>query len=360
MKQTDLDNIAIYSLLDPSDMLRHLHDIPQLCLHAWEKAEQVSLPDDYRQIKKVVILGMGGSAIGGDLLSSLIADECPVPIITTREYTVPAFVDEQTLVIASSYSGTTEETLSSFEPLLNHACRKIVMASGGKLAQMAKEFGFPLYILDYQSPPRAALPVSFITLANIFCQLGFLDEKQLNLTEACQILHQEERLIDISVPEKDNVAKQIANKLYGKLSIIYGAEHLSVVAGRWRLQINENAKAWAFSAIFPELNHNATTGYEVPNGISQSTHVVMLRGHNLHPRVKIRYDITGRILEKAGVQYSIIDAKGHSKLAQMLSAIILGDYTSYYLALLYGIDPYPIKAVEDLKAELANNNRPLA
>jgi glucose/mannose-6-phosphate isomerase len=262
-------------------------------------------------------------------------------------------LDDNTLVIASSYSGTTEETLSAFKPLLDSSCKKIVMTSGGQLAILAKEHHLPAFILDYQSPPRATLPLSFLALLGIFCRLGLLGDKSTDITEACDVLQKYSHQLNENMAEEHNQAKQLARSLYGKMAVIYGAEHLSEVAGRWRLQINENAKAWAFNATFPELNHNSTTGYEFPSEISSNTHVVMLRSSNLHQRVLPRYDITGRILDKSGVPYTVLDAQGQSKLAQMLSMILIGDYVSYYLALLYGIDPYPIKAVDYLKSEMA-------
>jgi len=354
MSTINLDDLDIYPCIDPSNMLRHLHDIPALCSRAWEQAQHMPLPQDYCQVDKVIMLGMGGSAIGGDLLAGLAANECRVPVFINREYSSPAFLDDNTLVIASSYSGMTEETLSAFKPLINHSCKKIIMTSGGKLAALAKEHAIPAFIIDYQAPPRATLPLSFLALLGIFCRLGLLLDKSTDFTEACDVLHYYSQQLNESTPEEHNQAKQLARSLHDKMAVIYGAEHLSEVAGRWRLQINENAKAWAFNAAFPELNHNATTGYEFPVGISQNTHVVMLRCTNLHPRVLLRYDITSRILDKAGISYTVLDAKGQSKLAQVLSLVLFGDYVSYYLALLYGIDPYPIKAVDYLKAELTN------
>jgi glucose/mannose-6-phosphate isomerase len=311
------------------------------------------LPEDYHMVNKVIVLGMGGSAIGGNLLASLAVNESHAPVFISQGYTLPAFMDENTLVIASSYSGETEETLSAFMPLINSSCKKIVITSGGQLAKLAHEHNIPAFILNYQAPPRAALFLSFLALLGIFCQLGLLNDKSADLTEACDILKEYSQQVNETVPEEHNQAKQLARRLYNKMTVIYGAEHVSEVASRWRLQINENSKAWAFNAAFPELNHNATTGYEFPREISRNTHIVMLRSSNLHPRVLRRYDITGSILTKASIQHTILDAKGQSKLAQMLSLILIGDYVSYYLALLYGIDPYPIKAVDFLKSEMA-------
>ncbi|RJO61293.1 MAG: bifunctional phosphoglucose/phosphomannose isomerase [Dehalococcoidia bacterium] len=355
MKNVNLDDLTSYKKLDPSDMLRHIHDIPELCRKAWAQAQALELPPDYKNINKIVVLGMGGSAIGGDLLSSLVVNECRVPISVHRGYTPPAFIDDDTLVIASSYSGSTEETLSAFKPLLSTAAKKLVMTFGGQLGQMAKESNIPAFVFDYKSPPRAALPLSFIALIGIVNKLGLISDKSADMAEACAVLSQVNDGINETIPEKSNPAKQMARKLFGNMAVIYGAEHLSEVAARWKIQVNENVKGWAFNAAFPELSHNSATGYEVPVDISRKTRVVMLRSDSLHPRVLLRYGITANILDKSGVKHEIVDATGKSKLAQMMSLILMGDYVSYYLALLYGTDPYPIKAVEYLKAELGKS-----
>ncbi len=352
MSGINLDDPKTYSKGDPSGMLRHLHDIPMLCRQAWSQALALELPRSYSMINKVAILGMGGSAIGGDLLSSLIIDESKVPISVHRGYAPPAFMDENTLVIASSYSGTTEETLSSFKATFTTGARRMVMTSGGELLKMARERNLPAFVFDYKAPPRAAMPLSFLALLGIMYKLELIADMSADVDETCALLSKEASCINETTAEKDNPAKLMARRLYGSMVVVYGAEHLSEVAARWKIQVNENAKGWAINAAFPEMNHNAATGYTVPKEISQRTRVVMLRSESLHPRVLLRYGITGKILDQHGVKHETLDAAGKSKLAQMLSLIQFGDYVSYYLALLYGIDPYPIKAVEYLKAEL--------
>ncbi len=356
MNKNPLDDLQCYKINDPSDMLRHIHDIPALCRQACAQTQGLSLPQEYKDINKVVILGMGGSAIGGDLLSSLVIDECKVPILVHRSYDLPAFVDEKTLVIVSSYSGTTEETISAFKQLIATNAKKLVMTSGGEIGKLAQERGIPAFIFDYKSPPRAAMPLSFMALLGIISKLELIADKSEDIEESCSVVKEIGEKINETIPAQNNHAKQIAQRLFGKIAVIYGAEHLSEVAARWKIQINENAKAWSINAAFPELNHNATTGYEFPAGISRKTMIIMLRAESLHPRVELRYNITGEINKRAGIEYEIVDSSGKSKLAQMMSLILLGDYVSYYLALLYEIDPYPIKAVEYLKAELNGNS----
>jgi glucose/mannose-6-phosphate isomerase len=309
------------------------------------------LQPEYKHIHNIVFLGMGGSAIAGDLLSSLVLEECCVPISVHRGYSPPAFVDDNTLVIASSYSGMTEETLAAFKALVLTGSKKLAITSGGQLAQLAQDYNIPVFKFDYIAPPRAAFPLCFIAMVGILQKLGLIGDKSADVKEAGDIICKLNGLMNESTPESRNPAKQIARRLYGNLAVIYGAEYLSEVATRWKTQLNENSKTWAFSASFPELNHNHASGYEVPAEISKKTVVVMLRAAGLHPRIHLRFDVTGRIMDRAGIKHEIVDAKGESKLAQMMSLVLEGDYVSYYLAMLYGIDPYPVKAVDYLKSE---------
>ncbi|MCL2678769.1 MAG: bifunctional phosphoglucose/phosphomannose isomerase [Dehalococcoidia bacterium] len=357
MSQVNLDDPKTYVTSDPFGMLHHIHDISMLCQKAWRQALTLDLPQRYSRVNKIAIFGMGGSAIGGDLLSSLVIGECKVPISVHRGYIPPAFIDENTLVIASSYSGNTEETLAAFEAIPDHHTPKIVMTSGGELAGIAQKHDLPAFIFDYQSPPRAAMPLSFLALLGILHKLELIADKSADVAEACEVMDRLSETINETSPEQENPAKQLARRLYGNMAIIYGAEHLAEVASRWKIQINENAKGWAGSAVFPELNHNSTTGYAVPKEISEKTFVIMLRSESLHPRILLRYGITSKLLDRHAVKHETLTAIGKNKLAQMFSLILFGDYASYYLALLYGIDPYPIEAVDYLKRELGKSKQ---
>ena len=162
MSNTNLDDLQIYPQSDPDNMLARIKELPLQCRQAWQAAMEFSLPPDYSDVDKVVILGMGGSAIGGDLVKSLTEAESSVPVIVHRDYGLPAFVDDRTLVIASSYSGNTEETLSAFEPALKTGAKKLVMTTGGRLQAIAEENNIPVFKIDYKAQPRAALGFSFL------------------------------------------------------------------------------------------------------------------------------------------------------------------------------------------------------
>ncbi|GAG97928.1 unnamed protein product, partial [marine sediment metagenome] len=202
------------------------------------------------------------------------------------------------------------------------------------------------------SQPRAALGYSFIPLLSLLCKLGFLEDKSEKIEGMAQTL---EGLLDKlaeNIPTSLNSAKQLARKLFGKLIVIYGAGILSPVAQRWKGQFNENSKAWAFYETFSELNHNAVVGYGFPEEMKNKIYIVMLRCLSLHPRILARYQITSEILERAGVEYEIIDSQGKNDLTRIMSLVFLGDWVSYYLAMLNQTDPTPVKMIDYLKKRL--------
>src|SRR4030042_467817 len=179
----NLDDAKVHKKLDPSGMRERIRELPQQCLKAWQQARDFKLPANYSRVNKVVILGMGGSAIGGDLLSSLASLEGKIPITVSRDYTMPAFVDDKTLLIASSYSGMTEETLSAFSQALKAPAKKLVITTGGKLKEIAEQKDIPVFTIDYKSPPRAALAHSFITVLGICHKLGIVSDKSKDVVE---------------------------------------------------------------------------------------------------------------------------------------------------------------------------------
>ena len=350
---TNLDDWARFHEIDSDDMLSRIAELPRQCCHAWENLQSLELPPEYRQVNQIVVLGMGGSAIGGDLLRALAEPECALPIVTHRDYTVPAFVNAETLVIASSYSGNTEETLSAFEEARKRGAALVVITTDGRLARRARELGAPLLTFDYQSQPRAALGYSLVSLIGIVQKLALIGDKAADLEEAIAVMQALQEEIRETVPVSENPAKQLAKRLYGHLPVVYGAGYLAEVAHRWKTQFNENAKAWGFYEQLPELNHNAVAGYQFPEQLTEMVVVVMLISSLDHPRNKARFQVTQEILTRRGIAYQTIEARGESPLAQMLSAIHFSDYVSFYLAMLYEVDPTPVKDIDYLKKRLA-------
>ncbi len=352
----DIDNASAYRQFDRSGMLEHLHGFPEQCQKAWEKVLEFELPHLHTKISNVVIAGMGGSAIGGDIVRRLALAESKSPVWVHRDYGLPEFVDASTLVIASSYSGNTEETISAFTKSLGTRAKKLAITSGGRLQQLAEKEGIPVFVIDYQAPPRAAFPHSFIPLVGIFQKLGLLGDKSTDLQEAVDVLKKLSRDLIETRPLASNPAKQVAAKLRGSLAVIYGAEMLSEVARRWKGEFNENSKTWAFFENFPELNHNAAVGYEFPVEMKDRVFVLMLRSSSLHPRNRLRYEVTAQLLAKSGIPHEHIEARGESALAQVLSLVLLGDYASFYLSMLNEVDPTSTDAISFVKQYLAQSS----
>jgi glucose/mannose-6-phosphate isomerase len=352
----DLDDLLIYRRLDAAGMLDHMHQFPDQCRLAWEKVLRFALPPEYSPVDKVVILGMGGSAIGGDIARRLALTESRVPVWVHRDYGLPPFVDRNTLLIASSYSGNTEETLSAFTASLKTPAKKLAITAGGRLKKLAEKEGIPVFVIDYRAPPRAAFPHSFVPLVGIFQKLGLLDDKSADLKQALKILNKLAGDFVETRPLASNPAKQLAARLWGHLAVIYGGEILSEVGRRWKTQLNENSKAWAFFELFPELNHNAVAGYDFPPEVKDRVFVVLLHSALFSPRSRFHYEATAKLLVKSGISHEVVGAVGETALAQVMSLVLFGDYVSLYLAMLNEIDPTPLAAVDFVKGYLARFN----
>jgi glucose/mannose-6-phosphate isomerase len=352
----DLDDQLIYRRLDASGMLNHLHQFPGQCRLAWERVLKFDLPPEYSPVDGVIILGVGGSAIGGDIVRRLALAESSVPVWVNRDYSLPPFVNRDTLVIASSYSGNTEETLSAFTASLKTPAKKLAITTGGKLKKLAEKEGIPVFGIDYPAPPRTAFPHSFVPLVGIFQKLGLLGDKSADLKQALEILDQLSQDLAETNPLAANPAKQLAARLRGHLIVIYGGEVLSEVARRWKTNLNENSKAWAFFELFPELNHNAVMGYEFPPDLKDSVFVVLLHSTLLSSRSQLHYEATAELLGKLEISHKVVGAVGKTALAQVMSLVLYGDYVSFYLAMLNETDPTPLAAIDFVKRYLARFN----
>ena len=348
----DLDSPASFAVYDPKGMLAHITALPEQCERAWSESAGINLPEKFRRATGILILGLGGSAIGGDLLRCLVSSECLVPVVLHRDYGLPSWVDKGTLVIACSYSGNTEETLSSFEAAAQTGASLLALTTGGKLLRRANELGVVSYCYHYESQPRAALGYSLLTLLRVMERLGFVSDKSPDVAEAVAVMGSWLAEIGPCVPVASNAAKELAKRLYRKLPVIYGAEHLAEVARRWKGQFNENSKSWAVFDVAPELAHNTVAGYQSPARLAALAHTVVLTGPSLHPRVLARLQFARELLCSRGFSSQVVESRGKSRLAQALSLVLFGDLVSYYLGMLYGVDPWEIANIDAMKHRL--------
>ena len=351
----DLDDVDALRGNDPAGMLRLVGELPAQVEEAWDAIQEIELPAAYRDIDAIIVAGMGGSAIGGSLVQALVEPECLVPMAVSRDYHLPAYVDENTLIVASSYSGNTEETLSTLDEALEAGAKAVAITTGGQLTEMATARGFPLVQFEYDAPPRAAVGYSFTLLFGLLVRLGLLEDKFAEIAEAIDVMDRLQRVVGPQVPERRNPAKDLARRLTDRVPTIYGAGVLIPVARRWKGQFNENAKTWAAYDEMPEVNHNTVLGYQHPSHIGETSFIVMLRSSLDDERTQTRFDVTAELLEEAGIDHATVNAWGGSPTAQMLSAIHYGDYVSYYLAALKEVDPTPIPAIDYLKKQLADS-----
>jgi len=349
----NLDDNSVYASLDKFGMGAQIRGLPSQCREAWDRASRFILPASYSDVDKVVILGMGGSAIGGDLLKGLAAALSRPLVLVHRDYDLPAWVDDKTLVIGASYSGNTEETISGFTQAMKKRCKKLVISTGGRLTELARENSVPVFTIEHASPPRAALGYSLLPLLAMMQSLGFTSAETADVDGMVKTMETLGASWQEDSPVERNQAKTLAARLHERIAVIYGAGILTDVARRWKTQINENSKQWAFFETLPELNHNAVLGYRYPVGTAERVYVLFLRCQSLHPRTLFRYKITGELLDQCSIPHQYIDGHGDNDLTRVMSLVLLGDWVSYYLAMLNGIDPVPIPEIDLLKKKLA-------
>jgi len=341
--------------IDTIGMFAALDGLPGQCARACrELVEKVQLPE-IKAISNIVVTGLGGSAIGGDLLRAYAAGQISVPITVNRDYVLPKFVGPDTLVFAVSYSGNTEETLSAYSEARNRGASVVAITTGGKLGEAAKKDNFPVIEIPGGISPRSATGYLFIPTLKVLNRLGLLSDVTEELDEMIDLIGNMRAKLGPAVMEAENPAKQIARKLQGRIPVIWGsAGTTEVVAQRWKGQINENAKSPAYWNVLPELNHNEIVGLEFPPEILKKIHIIILRDERDHPRVQKRIEITKEVIQNAVDGYTEVRATGSGVLARLYSLIYTGDFASVYLAALNGVDPGPVKVIDFLKKELQN------
>jgi glucose/mannose-6-phosphate isomerase len=348
----NLDDLSRIKALDPDSMLAEIDDLPNQLQGAWDMGQHLPLAD-ISGVKNIVIAGMGGSAIGGDLLVAYVSEFSAVPMIVWRDYDLPAFVaGPETLVIISSHSGNTEEVLSAYDRGLESGAQLLVVTTGGELKRRAGEHGIPLWSFKHAGQPRAAVGYSFGLLLSAVARLGLIPDPADEVSDAVAAMRRQQKRLKPEVPVNMNPAKLMAGQLLDRCPTIIGAGLLAPVARRWRTQIAELAKAVAQFESLPEADHNMLAGVENPESLIGSTMVMFLRASLAHPRNLMRVEATNEILMLEGFGTQIVEARGDTRLAQQWTSLHFGDYCAYYLAIAYGVDPTPVEAIEDLKKRL--------
>jgi glucose/mannose-6-phosphate isomerase len=339
------------------DDLKYIHDkdVADALGVAEKQWQQLQHQYDVRfspnaEIRNVVLSGMGGSALYGLFIG--VWPGLSVPYEIARNYDIPAYVDEHTLFISSSYSGNTEETLAALDAAVAKRAQIAVVAAGGKLAERAKKDGFPLFLVPGGIQPRMSSFYMMTALVQLFEPLGLLPKGSVvELQSAGEWLSKQLGDWLATVPTASNPAKQLAQELMGKSVVVYSGPRMYPAANKWKICMNENAKNVAWCNFLPEFNHNEFIGWS-SHPVDKPYAVVELRSNLEHPRTQKRFEVTNRLLSGKRPAAEVVEVQGETLIQQLLWAASYGDYVSLYVALLNGVNPTPVDLVETFKKAL--------
>jgi glucose/mannose-6-phosphate isomerase len=339
--------------LDKGDMYGLIKAMPQNMQEGLALGKSANLMGlEQETFHSVVVAGMGGSAIAGDIARSYLYRDIQIPFIVCRYYKLPAFVNRKALVICSSYSGNTEETLCAYEEAIDAGAHVIVITSGGKLAHQAECDDIPIIRVKGGLQPRAALGYSIAPILMILERLGLCEEQSQALSQAATKMASWASLYEPS--DDRNPALELARQIYGTIPVIYsGYEMFDAVATRFKSQLCENAEVLAFTNTFPEQNHNELVGWHKLYDLDKKYTVIILNDSQEYKRIKARMEIVAKYLRDKGIKVLWLESRAGEDLDRIFYFIQYLDFTSYYLALLNGLDPTPVTAIDYLKEMLA-------
>jgi len=351
----NLDSREEINKIDKENMYSSVSKLGDQIWQAWNDIAKIKLPDSCSLATSVVIAGMGGSALGGRIIDSLIPERARTPIEVFTEYHLPNYVGKNTLVIASSYSGNTEEAVTDAKQAILKSAQLLIITTGGKLAELAKDKNIPAYIIDpRENPsqqPRMALGYSIGAILGVLARCEFVsisDEEIVQLVENIKRFTKE-----LGIEKKDSLAKVLAKKLHQSIPVLVASEHLVGSAHAVKNQLNEGAKTFSTLFDIPELNHHLLEGLKNPAKAKELLKFLFIESFLYTPRVQKRYPITKKVVEENGVEVISYQTKGKDKLNQVFELLVLGSFVQFYLAMLYEIDPTPIPFVDYFKKEMA-------
>ena len=336
---------------DSQKMWDLLVDFPNRWDEAVTRTRNLELGFDTSGITQVCIAGMGGSAIAGDLIQAYTRDRSPVPVEVVKGYEVPRWVGAGTLIIASSFSGNTEETLSALSQARENGARAVAITSGGELLLAAARNEFDYFKLPSEIRARAAVGYIFIVMYRLFQVLGFLDNSEDELSETRDLLQTQ---VDLLSNHEDNEALTLARKLRETLPIIYTNNNFMKAVGmRWCTQFEENAKTLSYRNEFPEMTHTEIVGWDQITHLTGRLAILFLTDKEDGERIRKRMNITRELIRDHAESISILKTRGESRLTRMFSLIQLADWTSFYLAIINGVDPSQVAKIDLFKSKLA-------
>ncbi len=341
--------------LDQSDMHGSIAAIPDQVEAAWAEMAGRAFPDSFRNVNHVVVSGMGGSALGAHLIQDVFRDELRVPVTVVSDYAAPAWIDERTLIVLSSYSGGTEEVMAMAEYGTSRDIPMIALTTGGELESFAEKQGLPAVVFSSElntcGQPRIGLGYAVTYLLGIFRQLGFVELAGTEVSSAIMLLR--ETNLGYADPGEENPAFELARATKGKSVMIMASEHLTgnahIMANQW----NENAKNMAAWFAIPELNHHLLEGMTHPRENRDRLAAVLVQSDLYDTRNQRRHEITRTLLEEQGIACPVIAPRGETALEQAFDLLLLGTYASFYQAVMNDTDPSPIPWVDQFKRLMA-------
>jgi len=340
--------------VDKADMLKFCLNMSRHYREAFSLASGIT--NSYSKPRNIIIAGMGGSAIGGELLKDWARNKICVPIEVNREYHLPAYANEETLVLITSYTGDTEETLSALLDAIKYKCMIYCITSGGTIMRIAEQLQIPFLRVPSGMPPRAALPYMLVPLLLFLEKTGLSTEVSKELEEAFSIIEVIEKQNAAKTLVDNSLAKMLAVNINGFILLVYGFGLFSGVARRFKQQINENAKMMAKWDNLPELDHNEIVGYEKIEKHKERFVAIFIRDKAEPIEIRSRIEITKNLMVATGISLYEVWSQGSGGLAKMLSIVAVADFLSVYLAVLRGVDPFPVQTIDKLKDSLKKNN----
>ncbi len=357
-----LDDLKLIASIDKQGMSRIVERFPEQCREAIKIAESLTLPKEVKVSSKtqirygrpanIIVTGMGGSAIGGNLLKDWLRNQLAVPVEVSRGYHLPAYADEKTLVLAVSYSGNTEETLTAYLEAIERKCMTVAITSGGLLHEFSEKLGVPCARLPSGYPPRSAIAYLFFPLVYSLEKLKLIHASE-EVEDAVVSVTELRDEVKPEAPTSLNPSKRLALGLRDSIPFVCGFDFYEGVALRIKTQLNENGKIPAKAESFPELNHNETVGWTGSRKLTKNFSVVLIRDDGEEPAIRTRIDVTrGLVFDEGAKEVLEIRGRGTGRLARMLSAMYVGDFASIYLAILNHTDPTPVTIIDELKKKL--------
>lgn len=350
-----LDSRDQIQALDKSNLLGSVEALPNQIQDAWEQTKDLVFPDTFPSVSNIIVSGMGGSSLGALVIKRLFKDELQVPLEIYPHYHLPGYTGKDSLVVLSSYSGGTEETLAATEHAMKVGAKIAVITGGGKLAEMAQANHWPMYLIDAKynpcGQPRMAIGYAVFGMLSMFAKMGLINLSQSEVLNVVDNLN--EMVTNLGPEGNDDRAKLMAFATFDKHTIFVAAEHLIGAAHVINNQVNENAKSLTSEWHLPEFNHHYLEALSFPKLAKETTMFLFFNSAIYHPRVQKRVLLTKKLVEEKSYETHMILATSQTKLEQVFEVIQLGEFVAAYLPILYGIDPSPIPSVDWFKAEMA-------